>query len=188
LAAPELSPVLARSLRLAAALALLVCAACLSDHPVVRLDAGRELPWLVAEQTTLAEIEAQLGPPDASHEEGRIRTWRLDSANLHTRKGHAWSRRRLVVQLDEQQRAAHVFGSELPWLVKGTTTRAEIEQHLGPANEVYGAQPSYIWWLDENGDVVRDGPAMADRVASRSLVVVFGAGERAQRVSLVQLW
>jgi hypothetical protein len=181
--------VLARSLRKAVALLTLVCSACLSDHPVRRLDSGRELPWLVEGQTTRAQIEEQLGPSDASHEDGRIRTWWLDPWNQHARKDAAWDVRSLEVFFDEQQRAVHVRGRDLPWLVEGTTTRAEIEQRIGPPGEVYNADGrACLWWFDANGIAVRAEPAGRKNDGPRSLVVVFGEGERAQRVSLVQLW
>ena len=175
-------------MRQATSLALLVCVACLSNHPVHRLDAGRELPWLVAGQTTRAEIEALLGPADDRHEDGRIRTWWLDSGNRHARIGGSWDKRRAGVLFDEEQRASHVFGMELPWIVVGTTTRAEIELQLGPPGKVYSHGSGCLWWFDGDGHVVPGAPPEDVSYAPRNLVVVFGEGERAQRVSQVQIW
>lgn len=78
--------------------------------------------------------------------------------------------------------------ASLAWLHAGETTRAELEQHLGRAPCVLEGGRIQCWSFDERF-ALRPEPGFEESDAPPySLVIVFGEGERAERVSLVKSW
>jgi hypothetical protein len=89
---------------------------------------------------------------------------------------------------------------QLPWLVPGTTVRADIEQRLGPPGKTIEGDRIAVWSLvpDDRGGLrpraATDGAPRASwryvrpkEADETSLVVAFDPQQRAARVSLVKL-
>lgn len=76
----------------------------------------------------------------------------------------------------------------LGWLREGSSSRAEIVARLGEPSSRFEAGRIEAWQLTESGARRPPPEWNGSRAPARSLVIVFGEGERALRVALVQLW